>query len=397
MIELRNDNALSAAATVQARCQLAADSVSAGDYTRAREIMSDFWCGIGARPNVARLAPIDAAEVLFQVGTLTSLIGEHQQLAFAQDRARDLLRESKAIFESVGSNRSLWVESEIGATFIKTKQYNTAISVLRPLFREVSPEPSHLLALVVYRLAGAELGDRNVDAALELLEGASLTVEIVAPAQLRGKYHQLLAHTLTQQADVTRDEATTDRALLEYEAASFFYEQCGNRQHLAVAEANRGELFLKLGVYSKASELLKRARRLFVENECPAYVAEVDAILARLDQAQMKSVPKAAPEGGSGRKNVIPFRPIRMAAKFHILTVPDDGLIDADIRIGDRLSLRRTPDFMNGDVVLVSTPDGELLAHGYHEPDGGICLKWAYGIFPDRAYHPGEYTILGVL
>src|SRR5205085_8038959 len=57
------------------RCHIAADLMHAGQYEAARDALGELWQGVGERPDVKRLPPVTAAEVLLQCGTLTGLLG----------------------------------------------------------------------------------------------------------------------------------------------------------------------------------------------------------------------------------------------------------------------------------------------------------------------------------
>ena len=53
-----------------------------------------MWQGIGQRPEVEKLKPDTAAEVLLQCGALTGWLGGVQNVSGAQEKAKDLLFEA---------------------------------------------------------------------------------------------------------------------------------------------------------------------------------------------------------------------------------------------------------------------------------------------------------------
>ena len=77
-----------------------------------------------------------------------------------------------------------------------------------------------------------------------------------------------------------------DRALIEYAASSFHYEQAGNELALARVELNLGFLFFKVGRYGQAHEHLNLARHLFLKLKDAATAAQVDDTRARTLLAQ---------------------------------------------------------------------------------------------------------------
>src|SRR6185436_5252274 len=77
-----------------------------------------------------------------------------------------------------------------------------------------------------------------------------------------------------------------DRALIQYAAASFHFEQAGNTRYQASVENNLGFLFFNVGRFSDAHEHLDRARKLFRELDDVGTVAQVDETRARTLMAE---------------------------------------------------------------------------------------------------------------
>ena len=72
-----------------------------------------------------------------------------------------------------------------------------------------------------------------------------------------------------------------DRALIEYAAASFHFEQAGNTRYLARVENNLGFLYFTIGRYQDAHYHLDRARDLFLQLKDVGTAAQVDETRAR--------------------------------------------------------------------------------------------------------------------
>src|SRR3712207_6397704 len=68
-------------------CDVARQLEDVGDYAGAREAISEFWRGVGERPQVAGLNESAAAEVLLRAGTLdrksTRLNSSHANISYA--------------------------------------------------------------------------------------------------------------------------------------------------------------------------------------------------------------------------------------------------------------------------------------------------------------------------
>jgi hypothetical protein len=73
------------------RCRIAADLIHKGQYEAAREALGELWPGIGERPDVKKLPPVTAAEVLLQCGVLMGWLGRVRNVAGAQEKAQDLI------------------------------------------------------------------------------------------------------------------------------------------------------------------------------------------------------------------------------------------------------------------------------------------------------------------
>ena len=84
----------------------------------------------------------------------------------------------------------------------------------------------------------------------------------------------------------SRTPENLDRALIENSAASFHFEQAGNRRYLARVENNLGFLHYTIGRYPDAHQHLNHARRLFIELEDIGSVAQVDETRARIMLAE---------------------------------------------------------------------------------------------------------------
>ena len=110
-------------------CQLAREREYRGEYERARKLLSDYWSRIGERPKVDGLHPNIAAEVLLCVGVLTGIIGSKNQISGAEETARDLISESRTIFESRRNGKKIAeAEIELALCYWRTGQNNEAES-----------------------------------------------------------------------------------------------------------------------------------------------------------------------------------------------------------------------------------------------------------------------------
>jgi CheY-like chemotaxis protein/tetratricopeptide (TPR) repeat protein len=77
-----------------------------------------------------------------------------------------------------------------------------------------------------------------------------------------------------------------DRALIEYAAASFHFEQAGHRRYQGCVENNLGFLFSTIEKYNEAHEHLDRAQALFTSLKDVSRLAGVDETRARVFLAE---------------------------------------------------------------------------------------------------------------
>lgn len=97
--ELDNPN-LSVNSRAELCCDIARDLENKGEYEEAQKVLRDYWRRIGEQPRVSDLEQSAAAEVLLRAGVLTGYVGSKNQIADAQENAKDLLTQSQAIFEA---------------------------------------------------------------------------------------------------------------------------------------------------------------------------------------------------------------------------------------------------------------------------------------------------------
>jgi tetratricopeptide (TPR) repeat protein len=159
------------------------------------------------------------------------------------------------------------------------------------------------------------------------------------------------------------------------------------------------EALLTLGVAQARQQRVAEARAQFRRAYRVADQAGNGEVMAKAARVMDKEIGERMADEEMPRppltydNNVIPFRVPHMIPDARIVLVPDNSLIGVDVRKGDVIELDVKSTFQNCDIVLVSTPDGELLAVAHHEPDG-IRLEWSYGLLPPRKYKNGEFTVL---
>ncbi|HYN86171.1 MAG TPA: tetratricopeptide repeat protein [Pyrinomonadaceae bacterium] len=257
------------------RCRLASEFMQAGQYEAAREALGIFWNGTGGRPSVERLDERTAAGVLLQVGALSGWIAASEQRTGAQGAAKDLISESAALFESVGEMaQAALARSDLALCYWREGAYEEARALLADACeRAGGGEPKIKVAL---RLAVVESSAGRYTDAFRLLSETAALLQEDTPHGLRGSYHNELGIVLQALGAAESREDYFDRAIIEYTAAVYHYEQAGNERYGAGIENNLAFLLYKLGRYEQAHEHLDRAGVTLVRLNEARILAQVD-------------------------------------------------------------------------------------------------------------------------
>ncbi|HVF87567.1 MAG TPA: tetratricopeptide repeat protein [Pyrinomonadaceae bacterium] len=270
-------------------CDLAREFEEAGDYQSARDALGELWSGVGARPAVEGLDARMRAEVLLRAGVLTGWIGSANQLEGAQESAKDLISESQTIFQTLeDAAKVAEAQNELAFCYWREGAFDEARVVLREVLDNLPDDGGNLAdrggeqrAVALLRLAGVENSATRFNDSLNLLNEAAPLFAASANHALKGKFHNELATNLRDLAAAENREEYLDRALVEYAAASFHFEEAGHARYCAAVENNLGGLFLNNGRYAEAHQHLDRARKLFVALKDHVRTAQVDETRAR--------------------------------------------------------------------------------------------------------------------
>jgi tetratricopeptide (TPR) repeat protein len=98
--------------------------------------------------------------------------------------------------------------------------------------------------------------------ALGIYTGAAPSFDRSSNHALKGKFHNSFATVLRSIGTSENREDYIDKALVEFAAASFHFEQAGHRRFQARVENNVGFLFATIGRFAEAQEHLSRAKSL---------------------------------------------------------------------------------------------------------------------------------------
>jgi len=257
-------------------CEAAKEYEDKGEYERARRMLKEFWRRIGERPNLADLEANTAADLLLRVGVLTGAIGSKNQVAEAEESAKNLISESLTMFEARRYKKKIAeAQTELALCYWRTGEYNEARDVLTAALSQLTTD-SEVKGKAVVRLAIVERGAAHFDRALHILTESAPLFQRLNNQTLKGSYHVTLGIILRNLWESQKQTEYIDRALIEYAAASYHFEQAEHRCYLANTENNLGFLYYKIGRYQEAHTHLDHARRVLVSLKDAITVAQVD-------------------------------------------------------------------------------------------------------------------------
>lgn len=280
--------------TAQLRCRLAKQREEVGNYESAREAMADLWGGVGERPHLENLDQRTAAEVLLRVGTLTGWLGSTRQIPNAQETAKDLLSESIAIFQTLHDLKKVAeAQTEIAVCYKRQGALDDARVMFAEALTRLDDSDGELKAVALLRSAVLEQIANRLNDALHILRTAAPLFEASTNHTLQGRFHNELGMVL-KDLGITEDRPDyIDRALIEFSAASFHFNEVGHARYHACVENNLGFLFGMIRKFVEAHDHLDRAQALFTRLKDNVHLAQVEETRARVMLAE-GSISKAA-------------------------------------------------------------------------------------------------------
>jgi CheY-like chemotaxis protein/tetratricopeptide (TPR) repeat protein len=273
---------LNVAERAKLSCHLAKQLEKAGEYEAACEALSEFWPERRRQPTLEGLDQVTAAEVLLRAGALAGWLGSAHRAEGSQETAKNLITQSVEVFEKLGqSSRVAEARGDLALCYWREGSLDEARVNLSTALGSLKDEDSDLKAVVLIRAGVVEVDAGRLDQAVRFYNEAAPQVERSEDHALKGSFHIEFGLVFRRLATPENREDYLDKALIEYAAASFHFEQAGNDRYLARVENNLGYLFFTIGRYKDAHSHLDRARQLFLELKDAGTVAQVDDTRAR--------------------------------------------------------------------------------------------------------------------
>jgi tetratricopeptide (TPR) repeat protein len=270
------------------RCRVAADLIHKGQYEAAQEALGELWLGVGQRPSIRNLPPALDAEVLLRRGILTHWLGNARNVTGAQEQAKDMLFEAAQIFRSQGMlTKVSETQYELSTCYWWLGQHDEARIILQEALNPLTDTDIELKAKILIRRSIVELWDNKCHDALSILKEAEPVFESANDA-LKGKWHGQKGLVLRKLAAAEGQPDYYDRAIIEYTAAIYHYEQAKHERYCGINLNNLAFLLYKLGRYRNAHEHLDRAQLIFTKLKDAGVLAQVDETRARVLVAEKK-------------------------------------------------------------------------------------------------------------
>jgi len=268
-------------------CLLAKQLEKAGKYELAFEALAEFWPEREGSPNLEGLDVLQQAEVLLRIGAIAGWLGSTDQIAGGQETAKNILTTSIENFEQLErADKVAEARGDLALCYYREGSFDEARVQLRTALHILPQGNDDLEAILLIRAGIIEERTRRLNDALRCYSRAAPLVERSQDHALKGSYHFEYGLVLGRLSDPENRGDYLDRALIEYAASSFHYEQAGNELALARVESNLGFVFFKVGRYGQAHEHLNLARHLFLKLKDAATAAQVDDTRARTLLAQ---------------------------------------------------------------------------------------------------------------
>jgi CheY-like chemotaxis protein len=263
-------------------CDLAKQLEKAGEYDAACEALSEFWPERDRSLNLNDLDEATTGEVLLRAGALAGWLGSTDQTEGSQETAKDLITQSIDLFQELGlSERVAEARGDLALCYWREGSYDEARITLADSISFLGNENSDLKAALLIRAGIIEERTRRLHEALRLYNEAAPLLKTSEDHALMGAFHNEFGLVFKHLSTPENRQDYLDRALMEYTAASFHFEQAGNTRYLARVENNLGCLFFKSRKYGEAHKHLGRARHFFMDLKDMGMIAQVDDTRAR--------------------------------------------------------------------------------------------------------------------
>ena len=274
---MAGQQAIATAENVVPLCELAKGFEEAGEFEQAADTLRPYWTRLGDPPVTDGLAPAAKAELLLRAGSLTGWLGSAKQLTGSQELAKDLISESAALFSQLGlTEKAAEARVDLSICYWREGGLDEARITLQHVLDTLENQNSEQRLRALLNSAIVEkVATRDLEA-LKIYRESAPQFELSSNHALKGKFHNSYATLLKSLGSSENRSEYIDKALVEFTAASFHFEQAGHKRFQGRVENNVGFLFAGLSRFPEAHQHLNRARAIFVSLSDQGAVANCD-------------------------------------------------------------------------------------------------------------------------
>ena len=176
---------------------------------------------------------------------------------------------------------------ELGVCYWQLGAYDESRVIMREALNHLTDADLELKAKILIGRTIVELCENRFYEALNILNEARPVFESADDA-IKGRWHGQMGLVLARLADAEGDVSYTDRAIIEFTAAIYHYEQAGHERYCATNRNNVAMLLYRPGRYRDAHEHLDRAGATLLRLKDAGLIAQVDETRARVFLAEKK-------------------------------------------------------------------------------------------------------------
>ena len=199
-----------------------------------------------------------------------------------------MLSEAERIFRSQGMlSKASEAQYELGMCYWRLGAYDESRLVMQEGLKPLTDADLELKAKILIRRTLVEIWEHKYYDALNILREAEPVFESANDA-LKGRWHGQKGLVLRRLGTAEGQADYYDRAIIEYTAAIYHYEQARHERYCGINLNNIAFLLYKLGRYGEAHDYLDRAQLTFTKLKDPGILAQVDETRARVLVAEKK-------------------------------------------------------------------------------------------------------------
>jgi tetratricopeptide (TPR) repeat protein len=189
-------------------------------------------------------------ELLFLWGIITSQKGTAEQEPGSQERAKNLLTKAGRLLDG---GREELCRVHLSLCYWRLGETREALALLDRPFQDMQAK---FCAFLVRAIIFME--DRHLEDAMTALSECEFLADCISTVN-RGKFHNQRARTFKRLAVRDGNLELIDRAIVEFEAALFYFEQSEAPKLQGAVINNLGRLYSQSGQHERAHEYIDRA------------------------------------------------------------------------------------------------------------------------------------------